>query len=308
MQPQPTDDELLVKVKAASANPLDWHMLRGTPRLIRLSGDLRRHKPMRAGRDVAGVVVSVGRAVSVFRPGDAVFGACQGAFADYVCGKESDFAEKPEAISFEQAAALPIAGLTALQALRDNGGLRAGHEVLVVGASGGVGTFAVQLARIYGASVTATCRGDAAELVRRLGADQVIDYSKTDVTRGERRFGLIIDLVGRYPFRRLRRVLAPGGRIVAVGGGGPGGRALGRWLARTGAAALASRFSRRKLVLCMSRLDVADLASLAALVEDGRLEPVIDRRFRLEEVPEAIAYVAQGHARGKSVIHVDDPE
>lgn len=303
-KPTPREKEVLIRVKAASVNPLDWHMLRGTPRIIRFSDDLRRYKPMRPGRDVAGEVEALGAEVRLFRPGDAVFGASQGAFAEYLCGSESDFVAKPPGLSFEDAAALSIAGLTALQGLRDAGGLRPGHQLLVNGASGGIGTFAVQLGRILGAEVTGVCAADAAERVRRIGADHVVDYRSEDFTQASRRYDLILDLIGNHSFGRLRRVLAPEGRIVLVGGGGRGGHRLGRWLIRAGVAMLASRLSRRDLRFCMSRLSVEDLAMLAALVEEGKLKPVIDRHYSLEDVPAAMRYVAEGHARGKVIIDV----
>ena len=300
--PSPGEGEVLVKVHAASVNPLDWHMLRGTPRLIRLSAGLKQGKWMRPGRDVAGVVESVGANASRLRPGDAVFGACQGAFADYVRGPESAFTAKPQSVSFEEAAAVPIAGSTALQALRDSGRLRAGQRVLINGAGGGVGTFAVQLARLDGAEVTAVCGAAAAELVRSLGAYRLIDYAERDFTADGDRYDLILDLVGSRSYRAMKRILAPDGRIVAVGGGGRNGRRLGRWLGRTLLAVLASRLSRRKVVLCMSKLDLDDLDRLGALVAAGALRPAIDRRYPLNEVPAAIRHVAEGHAHGKVVI------
>ncbi len=301
-RPEPREGEILVRVRAASVNQLDWHMLRGTPRLLFQLDRPSRHKPKRPGRDVAGEVAAVGQGVEGFRAGDRVFGACQGAFAEYLCGREDEFTAMPDHLSFEDAAALPIAGLTALQALRDAGRLRSGSRLLVNGAMGGVGTFAVQLGRSLGAEVTAVCAGDAADLARRIGADHAVDYQRADFTESDRRYDLILDNVGNHAFRRLRRVLAPEGRAVAVGGGGPGGRRLGRWLARTLASTIASRFSRQKMVLCVSKLSLPDLATLAALVGDGKLRPVIDRRYRLDQVPQAIDYLVNGHPRGKVII------
>ena len=280
-KPSPGEGEVLVRVHAASVNPLDWHMVRGTPRLIRLSAE-KQGKWMRPGRDVAGVVESVGTNVTRLRPGDAVFGACQGAFADYVCGPQSAFAAKPPSVSFEEAAAVPIAGSTALQGLRDSGRLRAGQRVLINGAGGGVGTFAVQLARLEGAEVTAVCSASAAALVRSLGADRVIDYAQRDFTGGGDRYDLILDLVGSRTYRAMKRILAPDGRIVAVGGGGRDGRRLGRWLGRTLLAVLASRLSRRKVFICMSKLDLADLDRLGALVAEGKLRPAIEPALSTE--------------------------
>ncbi len=304
-KPSPGEGQVLIKVHAASVNPLDWHMLRGTPRLIRLSSGLKQGKWMRPGRDVAGVVESVGAKVARLRPGDAVFGASQGAFADYLCGSEGAFTAKPPSVPFEEAAAVPIAGLTALQALRDCGRLRAGQRVLINGAGGGVGTFAVQLARLEGAQVTAVSSAAAAELVRGLGADRVIDYAKTDIVRDGDRYDLILDLIGNHGYRALKRILWPGGRIVGVGGGGKNGRRLGRWMIRTLLASLASRLSGRKVVMCVSKLNLDDLDRLGALIAEGRLRPVIDRRYRLSEVPAAIRYLAEGHARGKVVIGLE---
>jgi NADPH:quinone reductase-like Zn-dependent oxidoreductase len=303
-RPEPGQAELLVRVRAASVNQLDWHMLRGTPRLMFQLGRPGKHKPKRPGRDVAGEVAAIGEGVDRFRPGDRVFGACQGAFAEYLCGREDEFAAMPDHLSFEQAAALPIAGLTALQSVRDAGRLRSGSSILVNGATGGVGTFAVQLAKSLGAEVTAVCAGDAADLARSIGADHVVDYRRTDFTASDRRYDLIVDNVGNHSFRRLRQVLARDGRVVAVGGGGPEGRRLGRWLARTLASTIASRFSQQKIVLCMSKLSLPDLAILGGLVSDGKVRPVIDRRYRLDQVPQAIAYLVNGHPRGKVIIDI----
>lgn len=298
--PEPADGEVLVKVHAASVNPLDWHMLRGKPRLIRLSADVR-SKPMRPGRDVAGTIERVGGKVDRLGVGDAVFGAAQGAFAEYVCGPAAAFAPKPQSLSFEQAAATPIAGLTALQALRDTGRLRSGDKVLINGAAGGVGTFAVQIAKAIGADVTGVCGAGAVALVRQLGADRAIDYESEDFTRGADRYDLIVDLVGNHPFRRLKRVLTSGGRVAAVGGGAD---RVGRWMLRTLAAVAASRLTRRKVRLAMSKLDLDDLAHLGELIASGRVGPVIDRRFALAQVPDAMRHIGGGHAHGKLIIAV----
>jgi len=300
-KPTPGDKQVLVKVAAAAVNPLDWHMLRGKPFMIRTSPDLRGHRPMRPGRDVAGTIEAVGREVTRFQPGDEVLGATQGAFADYVCGLEDAFVAKPDALSFEEAAAVPIGGLTALQALHD-GGLKAGEKVLINGASGGVGTFAVQIAKALGAEVTGVCSAASVALVRELGADRAIDYRQEDFTRGSERFDLIVDLIGSHSYRRMKRVLTPSGRIVAAGGGGGGAYSLGRWLVRTLAAALASKVAGRKVILCMSRLSLEDLEYLKALIAAGRLRPVIDRIFPLSQTREAMLYLGAGHAHGKVVI------
>lgn len=303
-KPEPAKGEVLVKVRAASVNPLDWHMLRGKPLVIRLSPDVRGWKPMRPGRDLAGTIERVGGDVGGFSAGDEVFGASQGAFADYVCGPETAFVRKPASVSFEDAAATPIAGLTALQALRDSGRLIVGRKVLINGAAGGVGSFAVQVAKTLGAHVTGVCSASSVPLVRQLGADAVIDYDSENFTRRADTYDLIVDLIGNHPYRRLKRALVPGGRVAAVGGGAGGAYSLGRWLVRTGAAAAASKLTRRKVVFMMSRLDLQDLAWLGELIASGKLKPVIDSRYPLAEVPDAMRHLAAGHAHGKVVIIV----
>ncbi len=301
-KPEPGNGEVLVKIQASAVNPLDWHMLRGKPRIIRLSPDVRGKKPMRPGRDLAGTIEKVGQNVSGFRAGEQVFGAVQGAFAEYVCGPETAFARKPEAVSFDAAAATPIAGLTALQALRDGARLRSGGKVLINGAGGGVGTFAVQIAREIGAEVTGVCSASAAPLVRQLGADEVFDYRSEDFTALADKYDLIVDLIGNHPYRRLKRALKPDGRVAAVGGGAGGVYSLGRWMVRTAAAAAASRLTRRKVGFLMSRLDIQDLNYLGELIVSGKVKPVIDRRFRLAETPDAMRYLGAGHAHGKVII------
>lgn len=303
-KPEPGKSEVLVKVEAASVNPLDWHMLRGKPFILRMSPDVRGWKPKRPGRDLAGTIEKVGEEVTGFSAGDQVFGAAQGAFADYVCAPGTAFVRKPVSVSFEEAAATPIAGLTALQALRDSGRLRSDEKVLINGAAGGVGSFAVQIAKTLGAQVTGVCGAGSAPLVRQLGADAVIDYRSEDFTRRADRYDLIVDLIGNHSYRRLKRVLAPGGRVAAVGGGAGGAYSLGNWLVRTGAAVAVSKLTRRKVVLTMSRLDLQDLAWLGELIASGKLKPVIDSRFPLAEVPDALRHLAAGHAHGKVVIIV----
>ena len=300
--PEPAKGEVLVSIEATALNPLDWHTLRGKPRMIRLSPDVRGKKPMRPGRDLSGTVERVGEDVRGLRVGDRVFGAAQGAFAEYVCAPETAVAPMPDELSFEDAAATPIGGLTALQALRDSGRLRPGQHILVNGAAGGVGTFAVQIAREMGAQVTAVCSAGSAPLVRQIGADEIIDYQRVDFTRAAKKYDLIVDLIGNHSYRRLKRVLTDDGRVVAVGGGPGGAYSLGRWMVRTMAAVAASRFTRRKVRLCMSRLDLEDLASLAEMIASGRVKPVIDRRFPLAQVADAMRYLAAGHAHGKVII------
>ncbi len=222
-RPTPKDDEVLVKVRAASLNPLDWHFMRGEPYFIRLMTGLRRPKFTRLGVDVAGRVEAVGRSVTWFEPGDEVFGGCRGAFAEYACARESELITKPEGVTFEQAACVNVAALTALQSLRDKGRVRPGQKVLINGAAGGVGTFAVQIAKWLGAEVTGVCSTRNVEMVRSIGADHVIDYTGEDFTEGGRRYDLILDCVGSHRLSALRRVLSPEGTYIAVGGRAAGG-------------------------------------------------------------------------------------
>jgi NADPH:quinone reductase-like Zn-dependent oxidoreductase len=308
-RPVPGDGEVLVAVRAASVNPLDGHFMRGRPWIARLAFGIRRPRLTRPGADFAGVVEAVGAGVGRFRPGDAVFGTARGAFADFVCAAEAKLAAKPAALSFEQAAALPVAGLTALQGLRDQGRLKAGQNVLIVGAGGGIGTFAVQIAKAMGARVTGVCSRAKLGLVRSIGADRVIDYGEEDVLRSGERFDLVFDLAATRSFRAWRRVLAPGGMLIAAGMAGGGGELGGYWLAgwavRTGGGLLLSRFVGETLRLFIARIDPADLAALAALVEAGKVTPVIDRLYSLADVPAAIRRLAGGQALGKVVVTME---
>ena len=307
--PVPSDDEVLIAVRAASANPLDVHFMRGRPWPVRLAMGLRRPKRTRPGVDLAGIVEATGRNVTQFRPGDAVFGSCRGgAFADRVCAGEDKLAAKPESLSFEQAAALPVAGLTALQGLRDKGRLQPGQRVLINGAGGGIGTLAVQIARAFGAEVTAVCGADKLSLVRGLGADRAIDYRKEDFIRSGERFDLIFDAVGNLWFPACRRALTSRGIVVAAGGGGPGPPRLGRLAARMLTGLLLSLFGRRKFVVLMAKLRAEDLTSLAALVETHKVTPVLDVRHGLEALPDALRQVQSGHARGKLIISLTAAE
>ena len=299
-KPVPGKGEVLVRVEAASVNPLDWHMVRGTPRLMRLAM-LREPRPLRPGRDFSGIVEQVGPGVENLHPGDAVLGASQGAFAEYLSAPATAMVRRPDGLSPEAAAAIPIAGLTALQALRD-GGMHEGATVLVNGAAGGVGTFAVQLAKWMGGVVVAVCAPDARGLVERLGADEIVDYTRDDFTAAGPRYDLIIDTAGNHRFPRLARALKPDGQVVAVGGGAPMGRKLGRWLLRSMLSALATRFSRRKFRICMSRLDLDELGQLAQLPKDGIVVPVVTARYPLAEAADALRIVASGHARGKVIL------
>ena len=298
-KPALDDDGILVRVRAASVNPYDWHMMRGLPYLVRLDGGLRRPKRSVRGVDMAGEVEAVGKNVTRVRPGDEIFGwGRYGALAEYERPGEKSCVPKPTGLSFEQAAAIPTAGCTALQALRDKGQLQPGQSVLINGAAGGVGTFAVQIAKALGGEVTGVCSTRNVDLVRSLGADRVVDYTADDFTRGGE-YDLIVDLVGNRSLRHLRRALTPKGTIVFVGGGG--GRLLGPMALPLRGLAL-SRFVSQRLVLLLAALRREDLVVLTELIEAGKLVPVIDRTFQLSEAPEAIRYLEAGHARGKVVV------
>jgi len=290
--PAPNDDEVLVKVRAASINPLDWHYMRGKPNFMRLMTGLRKPKRTGLGVDVAGQVESAGKNVKEFGAGDEVFGNCRGALAEYACAKESALTRKPKNVTFEQAAATPVAALTALQGLRDSGRIQAGQAVLINGASGGVGTFAVQIAKWFGAEVTGVCSSRNLEMVRGLGADRVVDYIREDFTTGGQRFHLILDLVGNHSPRALRRVLEPRGIYVGSGRGGPD---------TSGLAMLAGM---AQMMTFLTRPNKKDLETIGELVGSGSVRPVVDRCFGLSEAAEAIRYLEGGHARGKVVVGV----
>jgi len=303
-KPVPGETEVLLKVQAASVNPLDWHFLRGTPYFLRLMTGLRRPKIPRLGVDVAGKVEAAGTKVTRFRLGDSVFGTCRGALAEYVCASEAALVVKPENLTFAQAASVPIAGFTALQGLRDKGHLHPGHKVLINGAAGGVGTFAVQIAKSFGAEVTGVCSTRNVDMVQSIGADRVIDYTREDFTQGGQRFDLILDCVGNRSWRDCRHVLNPGGICVAVGG------SADRWMIvpmlRGLSAQVLSRFASRKPVGILAKSRQEDLVTLRDLMQAGKVTPVIDRCYALGEVPEAIRYLEEGHARGKVVIVLGD--
>jgi len=302
-KPEPADDRVLVKVRAASVNPLDWHYMRGEPYIMRSMTGVGVPSSIHMGVDFAGIVESVGKNVTRFKPGDEVFGARDGAFGEYVSVAESgSLTLKPANLTFEQAAAVPIAGITALQALRDKGHVRPGQSVLINGASGGVGTFAVQIAKAYGARVTGVCSTRNLGLVRSIGADQVIDYTQEDFTEGSRRYDLIIDTVSTHSVWEYRRALNPEGVLVMVGG-----LDKGPWLGPLWSSMKASveaPFVHQKFIFFMADLDQSDLAVLGSLLAAGKVTPVIDRTYTLSEVPAAIGYLEQGHARGKVVITV----
>jgi NADPH:quinone reductase-like Zn-dependent oxidoreductase len=300
--PVPKDDEVLLRVRAASVNPYDWHFMRGIPYFLRIGAGLLKPKATRLGVDVAGQVEAVGSKVNGFKPGDKVFGTCRGAFAEYGCACESSFAIKPDNLSFEQAASIPIAGLTALQSLRDKGHIQSGQKVLINGAAGGVGTFAVQIAKSFGAEVSAVCSTRNVDMVRSVGADHAIDYTREDFTRSGQRYDLIFDLVANHSLRACRRVLNPEG-IYVVAGVGPG-KSVFALLARAIVGPLLGVFVSQRFSVFGAKLRKEDLTTLGELMGRGKVTPVIDRVYRLSEVSEAIRYLEQGHARGKVVITV----
>jgi NADPH:quinone reductase-like Zn-dependent oxidoreductase len=297
-------DDVLVRVHAAALNPYDWHMLRGDPRIARLMGGvgLRRPKARVAGIDAAGRVEAVGANVRGLRPGDEVLGFCPGAFAEYARARADRVVGKPAALTFEQAAAVPMAGVTALQGIRDVGQVRAGHRVLVNGAGGGIGTYAVQIATELGAEVTGVCSGGNVELVRSIGAAHVIDYTAADFTDGRVRYDVILDNVGNRSLSRLRRALTPTGILVLNGGGSPG-RVVGAVGALLRAVAV-NVVVRQRLRPLLGKQDREDLLTLTGLISDGKLTPVLGRTYPLADTAEGLRHVEQGHARGKVVITV----
>ena len=302
-KPVPKDDEVLIKVRAASVNPVDWHFMRGRPYFLRILAGLRKPRITRLGVDVAGQVEAVGRSVTQFKPGDGVFGSCRGAFAEYACTSESALVMKPDDVTFEQAASVPLAALTALQGLRDKGQIQPGQKVLINGAAGGVGTFAVQIAKSFGADVTGVCSARNVGMVRSIGADRVIDYTREDFTKSGQRYDLILDSVGNHSLLACRRVLNPKGIYIAVGG--PSGPWMIGPLASAITAPVLSRFVSQKLVMVLTRRSKEDLIIMQELLEAGKVTPVIDRSYPLSEVPEAIRYLEEGHARGKVVITLE---
>ncbi len=301
--PEIADEEVLVRVQAAGVGRDVWHVMTGLPYPIRLAGyGLRAPKNPVIGSDMAGMVEAVGKNVSRFQPGDEVFGIGKGSYAEYVCAREDKLAPKPANLTFEQAAVVAIMGSTALQALREHGKVRPGQEVLVIGASGGVGTFAVQIAKAFGAHVTGVCSTKKVEMVRSIGADHVIDYTREDFSEGDQRYDLILDIGGNSSLARLRRVLTPEGTLVIAGGEGGG-----RWLGGTDRqlrALMLSPFVGQKLGTFINKENHEDMIVLKELIESGKVTPIIDRTYPLAEVPEAIRYLEEGHARGKVVISV----
>jgi NADPH:quinone reductase-like Zn-dependent oxidoreductase len=302
-KPEITDDEVLVQVHAAGVGRDVWHVMTGLPYPIRLAGyGLRAPKNPIIGSDVAGVVEAVGKDVTRFQPGDEVFGIGKGSYAEYVCAREDKLAPKPANLTFEQAAVVAISGLTALQGLRDHGQVERGQEVLLIGASGGVGTYAVQIAKAFGAHVTGVCSSTKVEMVRSIGADHVIDYTRDDFAEGDQRYDLILDIGGNSSLARLRRALTPRGTLVITGG-----ESDGQWLGGTDRqirALLLSPFVGQKLGTFINKENHEDMIVLKELVESGKVTPVIDRTYPLSDVPEAIRYLEEGHAQGKVVITV----
>jgi NADPH:quinone reductase-like Zn-dependent oxidoreductase len=298
-KPVPKDEDVRIEVRAASVNPLDWRVMRGNPFLVRLMMGLRKPRDPRFGVDAAGRIDAVGKDVVGLQPGDSVFGAFRGAFAESACAKASDVIGKPEGVTFEQAASLPVAGVTALQGLRDRGRVRPGQKVLINGAAGGVGTFAVQIGKWLGAEVTAVCSTRNVELVRSLGADRVVDYTRENFTEGQERYDLIFDCVGNHSLWNFRRVLRARGTYLMVGGLSSSGLEMLSGIVR---ALLLSAVSKQRLFMMMARNKREDLAVLGELVQTGKVTPVIDRRNGLTEVPEVIRYLETHHARGKVVI------
>lgn len=304
-KPTPKDDEVLVKVHAASANAYDWHMLRADPFLVRLmGGGLLKPKNTRLGADIAGRVDAIGRNVKQFRPGDEVYGDLSawgnGGFAEYVSVPENAVASKPADLTFEEAAAVPMAAVTALQGLRDSGQIQPGQKVLINGASGGVGTFAVQIAKSFGAQVTGVCSTRNLDQARSIGADQVIDYTKEDFTKNGQRYDLILAVNGYHPISEYKRALNPTGTYVMAGGSNAQifqAMLLSRWMSSTGG---------KKMTAVAAKPNQKDLVFMKALLEAGKVVSVIDRRYPLGEVPEAIRYLEEGHAKGKVVITISN--
>ncbi|MEY2479157.1 MAG: hypothetical protein QOI04_84 [Verrucomicrobiota bacterium] len=305
-KPTPADNEVLVRVRAASINPVDGHMIRGSW-LMRPVGGMRKPKNTRFGTDFAGVVEGIGKSVTDFKPGDEVFGAKNGAVAEYICVKaDRGIVMKPNNVTFEQAGSVAVAALTALQGLRDFGRIQSGQKVLVNGASGGVGTFAVQIAKAFGAEVTGVCSTRNVDLVRSIGVDHVIDYTKEDFTKSDQRYDMLYDLVGNHGFSERRQILTPNGICVLAGVGGAGihpeswGRVLGNFWN-----AFLSNFSKQKFPFYIAKMTKDDLNVLRELMQSGKVSPVIDRTYKISETQAAVRYLEEGHAHGKVVITLE---
>lgn len=302
-RPVVTDDDVLVRVRAAAVNPADWHSLTGTPYIARMAFGLLKPKREVLGVDFAGTVEAVGRNVKQFQPGEEVFGARSGAFAEYVCVPEDGaVVSKPAKLTLEEAAAVPLAAVTALQGLRDHGHIQAGQEVLINGASGGVGTFAVQIAKSFGAKVTGVCSTRNVDMVRAIGADRVIDYTQEDFTRSEQRYDLMLDIAGNRAWSECRRVLNPQATLVIVGG--PKTNRLIGPVGHLVKVRLAALRSSQNAVSFLAKMNKADMVVLRELLEAGKVRPVIDRRYEWSEIADALRYMGEGHAQGKIVITV----
>jgi len=303
-KPVPKDNEVLIKVRAASVNPLDC-VVKGPPYIVRVMFGLRKPKDVRLGVDVAGHVEAVGRTVIQFKPGDAVFGSCRGAFAEYACASESKVVLKPDKVTFEQAASVPVAALTALQGVRDKRQVKPWQKVLINGAAGGVGTFAVQIAKSFGAEVTGVCSTRNVDMVRSIGADHVIDYTQENFTARGQSYDVFFDLVGNHSLAACGRVLKSNGIYILAGVlGAPDGKWIGP-MAPLLKTLMLSPFTGQKLVVVLAKIRGEDLIIMRELLEAGKVTPVIGRRYRLSEVPEAIRYLGQKHVRGKLVITLE---
>jgi len=300
--PAPRADEVRISVRAASVNPIDWHFMRGMPYFVRIPIGVRKPSDTRLGVDVAGEIDTVGSEVLDFKRGDQVFGTCRGAFAESVCASPAAIRLKPRNLTFAQAASVPLAAVTALQGLRAAGPLQRGQQVLINGAAGGVGTFGVQIAKSFGTQVTGVCSTRNVDLVRSIGADRVVDYTREDFTARGNCYDVILDCVGNRGISECRRVLAASGAYVGVGA--PTGAWMIGPLVRIAAARLTARFSRQRVVAILAKSNKEDLATISDLIESGRVTPVVDKQYALEEVSAAIRYLETVHARGKVVIAV----
>lgn len=302
-KPAPAEGEVLIRVRAAGVDQGVWHLMTGMPYLVRLFGfGLKKPKVPVRGREVAGVVEAVGAGVTRFQPGDEVYGTCEGSFAEFVCAKEKLVARKPANLTFEETAAAPISAVTALQAVRDAGRVTPGQKVLVIGAGGGVGSFAVQLAKALGAEVTGVCSTSKVDLVRSLGAEHVIDYTRDDFSRAGALYDVILDTAGNRPLSVSRKALAPTGTLVIVGGEG-GGKLTGGFERSLGAP-LAGLFSGQKFKGLVSTENYRDLEALTSFLEAGSVKPAIDKVYAISEAPAAVAYMHEGRARGKVVVKI----
>jgi NADPH:quinone reductase-like Zn-dependent oxidoreductase len=301
--PTITDNQVLVKVQAVSINPADWHFMRGTPYLVRLQSGLLKPKIGKFGLDMAGVVESVGANITEFKVGDEVFGESMGALSEFAVFSQNSIARKPANLNFEEAAAVPMAGFTAIQALRDKAGVKAGDRVLIVGASGGVGTFAVQIAKAFGANVTGVCSTGNVEMVKSIGADRVIDYTKVDFFTGLDKYDVIVQTAGNYTLKQLRAALASDGTLVQAGDSSGVKAVFGMGFVFGILKTLViSKLTKQKMPPFLAKRSKTDLTVLTGLIESGKLRPVIDRRYPLAQVAEAVTYLEAGHARGKVVI------